>query len=211
MRAGWWGAVPPTDRAPEDPRPVTSDRALRLIALFKFGKAALLVLIAAGALGLVRPAMAARRASNHRAGCQRQPSPAARGLDPSPRPAATPTRGIRRWRISLCRSVSRRRGRPLARSALGRVSDSDRYGVVGAPGIVGAEPSVNDCTCTRPSAEPLDRCLLDWSVAPKASEDPGDRRLSRACSRRAGVGASLRSATARPERAVERRFVRAGA
>ena len=51
---GGGGAVPPTDRAPEDPRPVTSDRALRLIALFKFGKAALLVLIAAGALGLVR-------------------------------------------------------------------------------------------------------------------------------------------------------------
>jgi uncharacterized membrane protein (DUF2068 family) len=59
MLAGWWGAVPPTDRAPGERRPVTSDRALRLIALFKFGKAALLVLIAAGALGLVRPAMAA--------------------------------------------------------------------------------------------------------------------------------------------------------
>ncbi len=32
--------------------------------------------------------------------------------------------------------------------------------------------------------------------------------LTRACSRRAGVGAGFRSATARPERAVERRFVR---
>ena len=113
MRAGWWGAVPPTDRAPGDPRPVTSDRALRLIALFKFGKAALLVLITAGALGLVRPAMAAHAeqaitalaaSGNHRL----LPEVLTRLL----RPAATPTRGIRRWRISICRSVSRRRGRP---------------------------------------------------------------------------------------------------
>jgi uncharacterized membrane protein (DUF2068 family) len=34
-------------------------QTLRLIALFKFGKAALLVLVAAGAAGLIRPAIAA--------------------------------------------------------------------------------------------------------------------------------------------------------
>ena len=36
----------------------------------------------------------------------------------------------------------------------------------------------------------------------------GGRRLTRACSLRAGLGAALRLATAPGERAVERRFVR---
>jgi uncharacterized membrane protein (DUF2068 family) len=54
---------PPTDLAASEPpssEPRTSsDRTLRVIALFKFGKTALLVLVAAGALGLIRPAIAA--------------------------------------------------------------------------------------------------------------------------------------------------------
>jgi uncharacterized membrane protein (DUF2068 family) len=40
-------------------RPASPDRTLRLIAVFKFGKAVLLILVAAGTLSLVRPAIAA--------------------------------------------------------------------------------------------------------------------------------------------------------
>jgi uncharacterized membrane protein (DUF2068 family) len=63
MRTAALGAMStPTDRARSEglsPTNPASDRAVRLIALFKFGKAGLLVLVAAGALGLVRPATAA--------------------------------------------------------------------------------------------------------------------------------------------------------
>jgi hypothetical protein len=140
-------------------------QTLRLIALFKFGKATLLVLVAAGAAGLIRPAIAGwaeqavamlAASGNYRL----LPAILNRLLGlPSDRLAELAAGALLYASLFLVEGVGLWRG---------GISDRHRDGIVGTTGAIRAQPWAFSRSGARPGAEPCDRGVLDWPIAPES-------------------------------------------